>query len=902
MSAIRDFMARLAALGRGRRLDDRIDEEIASHIELATADHIARGMSASDARLEALRQFGGVLRTRETHREVRGFAVFDALRQDVRYALRSYSRSPVFTAVALGTLALAIGANTAIFSLLNALVLRELPVRDPESLVLVHTVSPVNSEGAFSLPAFRALAGEQRSFSALIGWLSNSVVTVEIDGRRTRGAVSTVTGNYFSELGVRPAAGRLLVDDDLDLRAITSAPVVVLGYSFWQREFRGDPSVVGRTIRVESTPLTVIGVAPRGFMGFGLIMEPDVTVPIILQPRMMDVPVADFALGRINAVRIVGRLRPGATIDQARAELAAIWPATRTATVPPEWSGPQRERFLATRVEAKSAATGVETRLRERYARPLAIVMGIAGLILLIACVNLASLLLSRAAARTQEIGIRLALGAGRARIARQVLVEGLLLSLGGAALGVLFAAWTSAAIVRVMFSDYLVPAGLDVTPDARMLSFTAAVAVVVAALFSAAPAWRLTSGSAADALQQRNSRAATASSRTGRWLVAAQIALSLVLVANAGLLVRTLQQIRSVPAGMLADNVSVTYPGPLPGGYKGGAIANDSYYPLVVDRLRAVRGVHAASIATFKPAGGGAAQATPVTPIDDADVLGHGVPTIESGIAAGFFDTLGIPLLAGRDFSWRDTSTSRHVAIVSNSLARQLFANATAVGQRIRVGVRPQDQDVEIVGVVADAHLLDLRSSNLLVTYMPALQSPSPDYKCFVIRGRGVSPEEINRAVEALGRERVGNTESLNFITDRVLLQERMSAALAAFFGVLALLLSAIGLYGLMSYAVTQRRREIGIRVALGARPDRVMRDLIRDGLSVTCAGVGVGLIAALAAVQLVKSLLFGITPYDPVTLVAAPVSLLVVAIVASALPAARAARVDPMEALRAE
>jgi predicted permease len=900
MSAIRDFLARLAALVRSRRLDDRLDEEIASHIELAAADHIARGMSAGEARLEAMRQFGGVLRARETHREVRGFAPFDALRQDVRYALRSYARSPAFAAVAIATLTLAIGANTAIFSLLNALVLRELPVRDPDSLVLIHTVNPVTSEGAFSLPAFRELAERQRSFSSLIGWLSNSVVTVEIDGRRTRGAVSTVTGNYFPELGVGPAAGRLLGDNDVDLHAIASAPVAVLGYSFWQREFGGDPSVVGRTIRVEATPFTVIGVAPRGFTGFGLIIEPDVTVPITMQPQVMDFLAADFARGTTNSVRVIGRLRAGGTIDQARAELAAIWPAIRTATVPPEWSGPQRERFLTTRIDVKPAATGVETRLRERYTRPLTIVMGIALLILLIACVNLASLLLARAAARTQEIGIRLALGAGRGRIARQVLVEGLLLSLGGAALGLLFAAWTSGAIVRVMFSDYLVPAGLDVTPDARMFAFTAATSVFVAALFSAAPAWRLTRGSAVEALQH-NTRAATASSRTGRRLVGAQIALSLVLVANAGLLVRTLQQIRSVPAGMQADDVSVTYPGPLPGGYKGGAAANDSYYPLVVDRLRSVRGVHAASIATFKPAGGGAAQTTPVTRIGDADVL-KGAQTVRSEVAAGFFDTLGIPLLGGRDFSWRDASNSRHVAIVSSSLARHLFANAPAVGERIRVGVRPQDQDVEIVGVVADAHLLDLRSSNLLVVYVPALQSASPDYKCFVVRGRGVSQDEIRRTIEALGRERVGNTESLTFITDRVLLQERMSAALAGFFGALALLLSAVGLYGLMSYAVTERRREIGIRVALGARPDRVMLDVIRDGLSVTLAGVGAGLIAALAAVQLVKSLLFGITPYDPVTLIAAPVSLLLVATAASALPAARAARVDPMEALRAD
>jgi ABC-type antimicrobial peptide transport system permease subunit len=480
---------------------------------------------------------------------------------DARYALRGFRKTPAFTAVALLTLTLAIGANTALFSLLNALVLRDLPVRKPGELVLLHTITSTTNEGAFSLPMFREIARQQRSFSALIGWLSNGVARVDANGSQTYAALSTVTGNYFSELDVRPAAGRLLTEEDVNLPALTGAPVAVLGYSFWQRRFAGDPGAVGRTLRVEGVPLTIVGVAPRGFTGFGLVLEPDVTTPITLQPQLGVVVESVFRSGVASSIRIIGRLKPGVTIDQARAEASTMWPAIKEATVPAAYGGAQRGRFMAARIGVKSAAKGLETRLRDRY-----------------------------------------------------------------------------------------------------------------------------------------------------------------------------------------------------------------------------------------------------------------------------------------------------------------------------------------------------LTSSNLFAAYVPALQDLNVDFKCFVIRGHNVPMPELKRQVEALGREYVGSTESLSYITGRTLLQERMTAALAGFFGAVALLLAAVGLYGLMSYSVTQRRREIGIRVALGAEPFRVMTEVVRDGLAVTLGGVVVGFVAALGTSQLVKSILFGITPHDPVTLLAAPTSLIVITVVACFLPAARAARVDPMLALRAE
>ena len=818
---------------------------------------------------------------------------------DARYALRGFRKTPAFTAVALLTLTLAIGANTALFSLLNALVLRDLPVRHPGELVLLHTITATTNEGAFSLPMFREIARQQRSFSALIGWLSNGVARVDANGSQTYAALSTVTGNYFSELDVRPAAGRLLTEEDVNLPALTGAPVAVLGYSFWQRRFAGDPGAVGRTLRVEGVPLTIVGVAPRGFTGFGLVLEPDVTTPITLQPQLGVVVESVFRSGVASSIRIIGRLKPGVTIDQARAEASTMWPAIKEATVPAAYGGAQRGRFMAGRIGVKSAAKGLETRLRDRYMGPLAIVMSIAALVLVIACVNLASMMLARAAGRSHEMGVRLALGASRWRLARQMLVEGVTLSLAGAALGIVFAYWSSAAIVTVMFRDYTVPAGLNVAPDLRVMAFTSSLALLAGALFSLAPVWRVTRGSSVEALRQ-STRTSSGAGRAGKALVAVQVSLSLVLLTNAGLLVRSLQQIFAVPSGLQSGDVFVTYPAPHAGGYKPGD--NNSYYPQVIERIKALPGVQHASISLSKPAGGFSSQTTPVAKIEETDLLARGIGAIRSAVAPEFFDVLGIALISGRDFSWRDSSASRRVAIVSQSLARSLFGDEPAIGQRIRVGVRPEDQDVEVVGVVGDARVYDLTSSNLFAAYVPALQDLNVDFKCFVIRGHNVPMPELKRQVEALGREYVGSTESLSYITGRTLLQERMTAALAGFFGAVALLLAAVGLYGLMSYSVTQRRREIGIRVALGAEPFRVMTGVVRDGLAVTLGGVVVGFVAALGTSQLVKSILFGITPHDPVTLLAAPTSLIVITVVACFLPAARAARVDPMLALRAE
>jgi predicted permease len=820
--------------------------------------------------------------------------------QDVRLAIRTLWKTPVFTAGAILTLTLAIGANTAIFSILNALVLRDLPVREPSSLVSLARATPATADGAFSLPMFRAIAERQQSLSALIGWTSNSIVNIEIDDVRTRGNVSAVTGNYFTELGIRPVAGRVLADADVSLDRAQSAPVAVIGHAFWRRHFNRDPSAVGRTVRVESKPFTLVGVAPAGFTGLGLTLEIDVAVPLTFVPIVRDVPSRAFLNGAVTPISLTGRLQPGVTIDQARAELTTLWPGVLSAVMPPDYTGAQRQRFLETTIQVRGGAKGVEPGLRSRFTQPLVIVMTIALFVVFIACVNIASLMMSRASSRMHEMGIRLALGAGRWRLMRYVLVEGVMLSLFGATVGVFVAMWISESLVAFILATYSVPPSFNVHPDLRVMAFTISLAALVGLLFSVVPSWRVGRASAVAALQ-RSGRTATRSGRTGRTLVAVQVALSLVLLINGGLLVRSLQEIRAVDSGIRTEDVFVVYPAPRPGGYQ--AIDQDSYYPVVLQRLAAIPGMRDVSASLSKPAAGAGAVPEPVSRAADAPGSPLDVRAITSAVSPGFFDTLGLPMLTGRDFNWSDRSRGRRVAVISQSLADRVFGEHAAVGQRIRIGVAAENQDVEVIGVVGDARLYNLKESNLAAVYVPALQAPDQAWKCYVLKGRGVSMAAVRQAVESLGVELINSpVESLDFIIGRALLQERLVAAFAAFFGALALLMGGVGLYGLTSYQVSERRREIGIRMALGADAGRVMAGVVVDAVRITLAGVLVGLAVALAAAQLLRTQLFGVTTYDAVTMIAAPAVLLITAVVACLEPAARAARVDPLIALRAE
>ena len=579
--------------------------------------------------------------------------------------------------------------------------------------------------------------------------------------------------------------------------------------------------------------------------------------------------------------------------------MAAVWPAVREAALPPAYTGPRRDDFLSIGLDVASASKGNETSLRRRYVQPLVILLAIASLVLLIACTNVASLLLSRASVRRHEIGVRLALGASRWRVGRQLVTEGVLLSLAGAAGGVMLAFWACAEITRIVFDEFLYPVVFDGRPDMNVIAVTTVVAIAVGILCSALPAWRGTRGTAAEALQTEG-RTFSVSGRAGRLLVGTQLALSLVLLTTAGVLVRSLSELRALKTGIeRSDDVFVAYPGAAhPGAYDG--IDNDTYYPQVLRRIEALPGVTRASVSLLKPGAGGGPRDAVVRFGETQEAAG--VVATRSPVAPGFFAAVGIPVVQGRDFDWRDNSQGLRVTILSQSLAGRLFGDADPVGQRVRVGLDPSRDALEVIGIAADARLYDLKSTDVFAAYTPALQDQDASFKCFVIRGDNVSYAALKEAVESLGRERLGNMVTLQYITDRSLLLERLTAMMSSFFGALVLLLAGVGLFGLMSYAVAQRRREIGIRMALGADRRRVVRDVVRDGLTVTLAGLAVGVVAALAAVRVVETLLFGVTPQDPLTLAGAVASLIAIALLACFVPASRAARVDPVIALRGE
>jgi len=824
---------------------------------------------------------------------------FDVLSQDLRSAVRSFWRTPGLTFVIVLTLGLAIGVNTAIFSLLNALALRDLPVRDPGSLVLVSTVVPVQGDSYLTFAMFRELSARQQVFSAVMGAGGTAVVTVSDGDTVAKGLLWAATSNLYEALGIGPAAGRLLVPADMTVDPPAAERVVVLGFGFWQRHYHGDASVIGRTVRIDGAPFTVVGIGPAGFTGFSLTTEPDLTIPLAATPLLSGDSASALATSPSRSIRAVGRLKPGVTMEQARAQLSTIWPAVREAALPASYTGSRRAEFLSIGLDVNPVSNGIERSLRARYVQPLVILLAIAGLVLLIACTNVASLLLSRATVRRHEMAVRLAVGGSRWRVARQLLTEGVVLSLAGGAVGIAASVWACATITGMVFEEFTVPVVFDGRPDVRVLGLTSALALAVGILCSALAAWRATRATPAEALQG-NGRTFSTSGRAGRMLIGVQLALSLVLLTTAGLLVQSLSRLRTLNTGIeRSENVLVAYPSPAhPGAYDG--LDNDVYYPQLLQRIEALPGVERASASLLKPGAGGAFRDVVVRLGGTLEVAE--VPATRSPVSPGFFAAVGAALTRGRDFDWGDNSRSPRVTILSESLARRLFGDSDPIGQRVRLGLEPSRDSVEVIGIVTDARLYDLKSPDVLAAYAPALQDQNASFKCLVVRGERISPSDLKRAVESLGREQVGGIVTLKYITDQSLLLERLSALMAGFFGSAVLLLAGVGLFGLLSYGVAQRRREIGIRMALGAGHRRVVRDVVSQGLTVTVAGLAVGGVIAMVAGRVVTPLIFGIRPEDPVTLAGAAGSLMAVAIIACSVPASRAARVDPATTLRGE
>jgi predicted permease len=816
----------------------------------------------------------------------------NSLGHDIRYSVRRLVHSPVTTAAAVLSLALGIGANTAIFSLINALVFRALPIREPAQLVRLFTTTRANPdrESSLSLAMYQGIRENQRVFSDLFAWEGRGIVNIEAKGVKYAAGRSIVTGEYFSTLGIRPILGRAITPQDLGVGGGLSAAVAVIDYDCWQTRYNGDPAVVGKTIRVEDRLLTIIGVTPKSFSGITIETASDVTVPIGFSST------SDFRDRRNLDLWVFGRLKPGISIEQARAQLESIWPATLEASLPDGFAGTRRESFLSQRILAQSASTGTSF-LRETYKQALFVLMTIVALVLLIACANLANLMLALSAERQHEFGIRYALGSGRWRIVQEMLAEGLILSGTGAVLGVIIAGWATRFLILTMAG--LRPIPLNVAPDLSVLAFTALTSLLTGLLFSAAPAWSVfRKDDPGSAIKSHRRSVPGGVTKMGKALIAAQVALSLALVMGASLFVRSLRNLHAADLGFRPEGILTIQLFPQSGAERQRIPNRVAYYRELAERLQGLPGVASVSFSHFGPV-------LNYEFTDAASVASSQEPPVQAvfeAVGPGFFHLAGMRVLEGREFNWRDDEAGPPGAIISESLASRLFPSVSPIGRRIDFGRR---KDVEIVGVVNSASLWMPQSRSPMAVYLGLMQMPAYNSSMIDIRTAG-DPATVlpaaRRVIESLGRHLVLRAQTLDQRSAMILNTDRILAMLSSFFGGLAVLLAAVGLYGIMSYRVSNRTAEIGVRMALGARPSGVLALILRDAAWAVGIGMVAGIGAALGCSRLVSHMVYSASIGDPPTILFSASILVAVAGIASYLPARRASRIEPMTALRSE
>jgi predicted permease len=834
---------------------------------------------------------------------------------DLRYALRMFANNPGFTAVAVLSLALGIGANTAIFTLLDAVVLKMLPVEEPGRLAVFGQGlgrgfngedDPVNRSNAlYSYPLYRDLRDSGDIFEgiAAIGSVDFTVYVRDPDapsGTLPEAAdARLVSGNYFEVLGVRPALGRAIhADDD---KTAGAGAVAVLSHGYWQRRFAADPGIVGRNLLVNGQAYTVIGVAPKGFRGETLGWDPDMWTPLAMQAEVSLMgPMLENR--EMSFLLLVGRLKAGVSLQQASAAMTLRFQQGLRAEAGGELT-PERERRLAERRVEITPAHEALSSLRREYREPLLLLMAVVGLVLLIACANVANLLLARASSRRKEIGVRLALGAGRGRLIRQLLTESLLLAVVGGALGLLIAPWATQFLVGMVYAGAeTVP--VDIEPDARVLAFTCGVSVLTGLLFGLAPALRATRLDLTPTLKVNARGTIGERSRFGlsKGLVVTQVAVSLLLLVGAGLFAGSLHNLRSLDLGFRPDRVLVFQIDPRGAGYQ--REQTPALYRRVLEAVRAVPGVESASL-SFRTLLGGArrTESVEVDGYDSQQGEENAVRIIH--VSPGYFDAVGMTLLEGRAIDERDSEGSAPVVVVNQKFAERYFQGRPALGGHIRFGPSGEAPNLEIVGIVADAKYNEMREEAPEVTFLPVFQRPefveSLDIRA---RGEATAPTaEVRRVLGEVDRNLpIRDVTTLNAQVERRLRQERLLTTLTSFFGALALLLASIGLFGVMSYAVSRRTSEIGIRMALGAESGSVLWMVLRESLWLVVIGAVAGLAAAAASTRLVAGLLYETSPTDPVAFAVSAAVLVGVAAFAAYIPARRAARVDPMVALRYE
>jgi len=899
----RVLASRVRALFVVRRLDRDLDRELRSHIEMETEANLRRGLSPQEARRAALREFGGVTQTAELYRESRGLPSLEILLQDLRYAWRSLLKAPGFTSVAIVSLALGIGANTAIFTVTDQVMLRSLPVRNPNELVRFEAPGPSigmqrDNPHTLSFPMYKALSDRNNVFSGMIAHFGTYVNLIG-RGEAERIYCDLVSGNYFQVLGIRPAIGRLLTPDDDQKPG--AHPMVVLSNEFWQRRFGADPSIIGRGITLNQTLMTVVGVSEKGFRGLTVESNPDVMAPIMMKPQMM--PQWPRILSPREAwLQVYARRKPGLARGPAEAAINVLYGnllAEESQQIR-NVSDDVRREFLARRLQAVPGEYGYSS-LRQSFGRPLEILMALAGLVLLIACGNLAGLLSARAAARRTEFAIRLAVGAGRQRLIRQLMTESLLLSVAGCVAGLPLAWWMAGGLIALLPSMDASRA-FHAAPDPRAILFTIAVSTIATVLFGLAPALQSTQPAVASGLRnETGASAGTAKVRFRRVLVAAQVALSLLLTITAGLFARTLHNVRNIDLGFSKENLVIFTIDPTLNKYPGARIR--SLLDQAEQRIRAIPGVRGVAVAggvTFNDG----SDYGPVKIEGYNSQAGEEININIMAIGPGFFSALGVPLAAGREFAALDAPGSRPVVMITKSLARRYFG-VNAIGRHIGWRDLPGQPSWEIVGVVSDITPLDYRASRRDFIFGPARQW-EPFQLSFHVR-TALRPESLFQPIRQAIREvdpavPVMNMRTMEVQIDSALFAERMIALLSVCFGTLAMTLSAIGLYGIIAYSVARRTREMGIRMALGARKHTVVALVMKDVGFMLSTGMIAGVLCALAVGRLLRSQLFGVGPADLPTFVAAALLLAGIGFAAALIPARRAMTVDLVTALRYE
>jgi putative ABC transport system permease protein len=900
-----DLLMRARALFKRTAVEREIDEELRFHFDRQVEAFQRSGLDRAEALRRARLEFGGIDQVKEEYRDALGIRMLDQLQRDLRLASRSLRATPIVTVVAILSIALGIGANTAIFSVVNSLLLKPLPVDDPSRLVLVTDSVPTRLRAWTSL-YWDQIRQRPQLFEHAAAWsfnrfnLATGGETRFIDGL-------WATGSFFETMGVGAVVGRTFSGVDDQRGGGPDGAVAVISYRMWQERFGGETGVVGRALTLDGVTFTIVGVTPPDFFGPDVGRAVDVIVPLATEPLIRGRDSALDSRGR-NFLSVIARLKPGESIEQATIQLRNVQEDIRAATAEDvRGASPQViERHRTETLTLLPAATGASN-LRGRYQQPLIAILIVAALVLLMACVNVANLLLARSATRRHQLSVQLAIGASRWQIARQLVIESVLLSAAGAAAGMAIASWSSQALVA-QISTSANAVFLDLSNDGRVLAFTLAVATAATILFGTAPAFRAFHVAPGDALKEQGRTAATPSRGPLGWLLVAQVALSVVLVAAAGLFVRSFISLSTRDLGFEPSRVLVVYVDP-----QRAAVDRSQTIPMyerIRDAVGALPNVAGAALSLTTPVGGG--EFTPTVTVTGLPKREVRLDVFGNLISPGWFKTFGTPVVAGRDFTDRDRLGAPRVAVVNEAFVQQVLGGDNPLGRTIAVfAERPNaPPPMEIVGVVRDAVYSSVRNSAPPTWYAPLAQFDLPMFAPLLattrlsVRAIRGSPAALaSSVVAAIAAENSRVTLTFRPLVDQLRAartQERLLASLAGMFGVLAMLLAGLGLYGVTAYAVSRRRGEIGIRMALGAGPQSVVRLVLGRVTLLVGLGVAIGSAVSLWAATLVGSLVYGVHPQDLATLLSAVLALSAIGAATAWLPARRAARIDPVAVLR--